>query len=299
MNYRYTEEEITEAHNTNLVRFLESQGEEIKQTGSRSYWFHNGEPISIKDNVWFNFYTQEGGEAIAFVKEYFGVGFKDAVSLLIGKSASEIPKKEYVPKPKKPFVLPERNENSNRAFAYLVNTRGIDKEVVSTFMRCNLIYEDKHHHNVVFAGYSKNGEPKHAHMRGSGSETSFKMTTAGSDPSYSFHWKGNDNEMYLFEAPVDMLSYITLFPGDWKNHTYAAACSVSDKVLFQCLTDNPNIDTVHICFDNDEPGQKAAERILEKLSETGITVDILKPDLKDWNEDLLTTENPVSTLSMK
>ena len=76
----------------------------------------------------------------------------------------------------------------------------------------------------------------------------------------------------------------------WRNHSYAAACSVSDKVLFQCLQDNPNIDKVSICFDSDEPGQLAAQRISAKLLMQNIESEILVPVNKDWNEDLLCGE---------
>lgn len=87
-----------------------------------------------------------------------------------------------------------------------------------------------------------------------------------------------------------MLSFISMNKEDWRDHSYAAACSVSDKVLFQCLADNPGIDTVSICFDSDEPGQLAARRISAKLLMQGIETEILVPVNKDWNEDLLCGE---------
>ena len=78
---------------------------------------------------------------------------------------------------------------------------------------------------------------------------------------------------------------------NWINHSYAASCSVSDRVLFQCLKDNPNIKKVYLCFDNDEPGQIASDKISKKLSEKGIQSEILVPKLKDWNEDLQSAVN--------
>ncbi|MGN0475370.1 MAG: toprim domain-containing protein, partial [Acutalibacteraceae bacterium] len=67
----------------------------------------------------------------------------------------------------------------------------------------------------------------------------------------------------------------------------AASCSVSDRVLFQCLEDNLNIRKVFLCFDSDSPGQSAARSIAEKLKEQNIDFEILVPTAKDWNEDLL------------
>ena len=74
----------------------------------------------------------------------------------------------------------------------------------------------------------------------------------------------------------------------WYNHNYAASCSVSDRVLFQMLDDNSNLKKVYLCLDSDEAGQAAAARISEKLFTTrGISAEILVPQGKDWNEDLL------------
>lgn len=84
-----------------------------------------------------------------------------------------------------------------------------------------------------------------------------------------------------------MLSFISMHKTNWKNHSYAASCSVSDRVLFQCLKDNPNINYVYLCFDNNVPCQAAAYRISKKLSDMGIQSKILAPKFKDWNEDRL------------
>ena len=85
-----------------------------------------------------------------------------------------------------------------------------------------------------------------------------------------------------------MLSFISMQKEGWRQHSYAASCSVSDRVLFQTLKDNPNIRQVVLCLDSDEPGQTAAKRIADKLFVQGIASEILVPVHKDWNEDLLT-----------
>mgnify|MGYP001021596121 FL=1 len=107
---------------------------------------------------------------------------------------------------------------------------------------------------------------------------------------FSFHWHGTSDKIYLFEAPIDMLSYISMHKENWKEHSYAASCSVSDRVLFQCLKDNPNIKNVFLCFDNDEAGQTANKRIADKLNKLNIQNEILIPTHKDWNEDLTLSE---------
>ncbi len=178
----------------------------------------------------------------------------------------------------------------SRVFSYLLLTRGIDKDVLYEFVRRKMIYESSDFHNAVFVGYDSNGKPRHAHKRGTVTNNPYKGNAAGSQPEFSFHWHGTSDKIFLFEAPIDMLSFISMHKENWKNHSYAASCSVSDRVLFQCLKDNPNIKNVFLCFDNDEAGQTANKRIAEKLNSMNIQNKILVPTHKDWNEDILKNE---------
>ncbi len=86
---------------------------------------------------------------------------------------------------------------------------------------------------------------------------------------------------------MDMLSFISLHKEGWRQHSYAASCGVSDLVMWQMLKDNPQIDTVFLCRDNDERGQTANQRTAEALFEKGIQHKILILIRKDWNEDLI------------
>ena len=181
------------------------------------------------------------------------------------------------------------------------------------FANENMIYESADYHNAVFVGFDKNGIPRHANKRGIGRGSTFKGNAESSMDEFAFHRIGKSKYLYLFEAPIDMLSFISMQKTNdlqkillrenelkytkmferelaaaacrWKNHSYAASCSVSDRVLFQCLNDYPYIEKVYLCLDSDEPGQTAADRISTKLFALGIESEILVPIHKDWNED--------------
>ena len=165
--------------------------------------------------------------------------------------ADAVPRKENA----EPFELPLRNDNMRRVYAYLLTKRVIDKDVLNTFARHGMIYESADYHNAVFVGYDQNGVPRHASYRGTGTESTFRGNKPSSTPEYSFHWNGKSDRLYLFEAPIDMLSYISMHKDGWQQHSYAAACGVSDRVLFQMLKDNPSIKTVCLCLDNDDGGR--------------------------------------------
>ena len=283
--YYFSPEQAEIARRTNLVELLRSQGEQLKPSGSEYEWLCQGQKVTIRRNLWYHQYEQAGGNAVEFVRKFMGKTFVDAVEFLLQYNGEPLPDRPQ--QKREPFSLPEANSNMKRIFAYLVNQRGIDREVLYAFVHKRMVFESAKHHNAVFVGYDKDGIPRHAHKRSTASGGTYKCNAPGSQPEYSFHWAGTDGELYLFEAPIDLLSYITLHPEGWRSHSYAAACSVSDKVLFQMLMDHSNIHMVYICFDSDEPGQTAAQRISDKLFLRGIKSEILVPTHKDWNEDLV------------
>ena len=174
-----------------------------------------------------------------------------------------------------------------RVFSYLIKTCGIDPDIVLSFARMGLLYEEAGYHNAVFCGKDENGVMRHANKRGTLRNSTFKGNQAESLPQYSFHYSGTSDTIYFFEAPIDMLSYISLQKENWRAHSYAAACSVSDQVLFHQLKLHPNLKKCVLCLDNDLAGYRAGERICEKLLQAGYEVEVDYPRKKDWNEELL------------
>ena len=283
----FTDEPKEKARRTDLAGLLRSQGETLRKSGSELEWLDGSQKVTIRGNLWFHQYEQVGGDSIDFVRKFYHKSYPEAMEYLLGQSGGVLsvmsPARKVTPK----FELPPANDNMRRVFAYLLNRRGIDKDVLYAFVHKKMIYESAQYHNVVFVGFDKDGTPRHANKRGTGSASTYKGNAVGSQPEYSFHWTGKSDRLYLFEAPIDMLSFISMNKDGWRNHSYAAACSVSDKVLFQFMTDNPRINKVSICFDSDDPGQLAAQRITAKLVMQNIESEILVSVNKDWNEDLL------------
>ncbi len=283
----FTEEQKQQARQTDLCELLQRQGEKLKRSGKEYEWRDGSQKVTIRGNLWFHQYERVGGDAIDFVRRYMNMSYPEAMEYLLGNIGMGILNTSPpVTKEQKPFALPPKNDNNRRAYAYLLSRRGIDREVLNTFFNAGLIYESKDYHNAVFVGNDPQGVAVHAHKRGTGYESSYKGNVTGSDPRYSFHWHGNSESLYLFEAPIDMLSFISLHKDGWRNHSYAACCGVSDQVLFQLLKDNTNLKNVFLCLDNDEAGQAANKRITDKLRNNGIEPTVLIPRNKDWNEDV-------------
>lgn len=283
----FTKEQREQARRTDLAAFLIAQGEKVNRSGSEFEWLDGSQKVTIRGHLWYHQYEQKGGDAVDFVRRFYNKDYVEAVEMLLNNYGDQIINSPSIERERKPFELPPRNERMSRVFSYLLLTRGVDKDVLFEFVRRKMIYESADYHNAVFVGYDSSGKPRHAHKRGTVTSNSYKGNVAGSQPEFSFHWHGTSDKIFLFEAPIDMLSFISMHKDNWKNHSFAASCSVSGRVLFQCMKDNPNIKNVYLCFDNDEAGQKANKRLTEKLNSINIPNEILIPTNKDWNEDLI------------
>ena len=244
----FTKEQREQARRTDLANFLINQGEKVKKSGLEYEWLDGSQKVTIRGHLWYHQYELKGGDAVDFVRRFYNKNYAEAVEMLLNNCGGQIITSPPIEKSHKPFELPPRNDRMSRVFSYLLLTRGIDKDVLYEFVRRKMIYESLDFHNAVFVGYDSNGKPRHAHKRGTVTSNSYKGNVAGSQPEFSFHWHGTSNKIFLFEVPIDMLSYISMHKENWKRHSYAASCSVSDRVLFQCLNDNPNIKNVFLCL---------------------------------------------------
>lgn len=285
----FTEEQKLRAGSVDLEEFLRCRGEKLLVSG-REKRLAGDHSITVRGNEWYDHAAERGGGPVSFVQTYYGLSYPEAMSLLLGGEVRKIypPAQERKEQPPKEFVLPERSENMRRVYGYLMKHRHIDKDVITHFARAGTLYEDAEYHNCVFIGRDENGTARHAHKRSTNSfGEAFRINVEGSDPKYSFHHIGRDGSLYVFEAPIDLLSFITLYPRGWEDHSYVACCGTSIQPVLKTLEQMPVRDTVYLCLDNDDAGHKASRRMADQLRELGVTTERIVPMLKDWNEDLV------------
>ena len=285
----FTEEQKQQAASVDLERFLLCRGEKLITSG-REKRLARDHSVTVRGNEWYDHAEERGGHAVSFVQKFYGLNYPEAVSLLLGgdtgnafPAASE---KEH--EEPKPFELPPANSDMRRVYAYLVKRRGIDRDIVTAFARAKLLYEDAEYHNAVFVGTDADGVARHAHKRSTNSEgKAFRLNVEVSNPKHSFHHIGTDGRLYVFEAPIDLLSYITLNPENWQEHSYVACCGTSSHPVLELVAQHPEIKAVYLCLDNDEAGHTACKRMEALLEMVGVQTMQLIPFGKDWNDDLL------------
>ena len=299
MSYiRFTEEEKQLANSVDLELFLRQRGETLEKAGREYKLIYTDgggkhDSITLNGSSWYDHRNRVGGGAIRFMQHFYGLDFQQAVSELLGKNFTQLSRSPPVKAAEekqapKEFVLPEANSNMHRVFAYLIKQRYISADIIAYFAKAHKLYEDKEHHNAVFVGTDEQGVPRQAHKRSTSTYGhGFRQTIAGSDTKYSFSHFGKSDRLYVFEAPIDMLSYITLNPDDWQNDNYIAMNGVYENAVLTALDDHSSIREIVLCTDNDEGGIDAAERLKDILADKGyVTVSRIYPKNKDFNEDL-------------
>jgi len=292
----FTDEQKVVANSVDLESFLRSRGERLKKVGRQYKLIYTDgsgrhDSITMSGNSWYDHKNQIGGGAIKFMQYFYGMNFTDAVQELLGYTVTPLARNipDTTPEPKKEFNLPPKNKTMNRVYAYLIKQRCIDPELVSYFAKEGKIYEDSEHHNAVFVGYDENGVPRQAHKRSANSYgKTFRATVEGSDTDYSFSHYGTSGRLYVFEAPVDMLSFITLHPDNWQEHSYITMNGIYESAVMKALETHKNLQHIVICTDNDEGGIDAYDRLSDLLHEREYTnITRIYPTYKDFNEDLM------------
>lgn len=288
----FTDKQKERANSVDLVDFLQRQGVKLLPSG-RDKRLASDHSVTVRGNRWYDHSAQEGSYAIDLVKRLYNLSFPEAVSLLLGGEQGveyRQHSKSSEPEQRKPFVLPPAHTDMRRVFAYLIKQRCISREVLSEFAREKLLFEDAEYHNAVFVGFDEKGVARHAHKKSTATGSDFRINVEGSHPAYSFHYiskNPNPHNLFVFEAPIDLLSYISLHPQNWKNASSVALNGVSEQPVLKLLELYPQLQKVTLCLDNDDAGLKAASRIHKTLKEQGVedvVYDISSH--KDWNEDL-------------
>lgn len=311
---KYSPEDREKAMNVSLTALAVSLGYTPQRQG-RHYNLKEMDSLVIyNDRSWHRWSgkgIRTGGSQIDFMLEFGGAtSVPEAIQklLLFRREANAVvqmvTKVEGHPRAEtsqsNEMVLPPKNGNFKRLYAYLMQTRGLSQEVVSEFVRRNLIYEDSLHHNIVYCGYDPEGNIRYAGLRGTADiyGKKFKMDVPGNDKNYGVNIVNpNSTELKVFESVIDCMSYIDLTKDMESNKLILGM--VDDHPLVRYLENYDHIRVISLCLDNDAAGHKAVygkaynnqnpkPGLKEKYENKGYTVNVeIPPKGKDWNETLL------------
>lgn len=281
-----------------LMNYRE-QGTLIKH-GKNDYIHNVHDSLHFSNGKWFWFSRGFGGiSALDYLEKVEGYPKDEARKEIANAMRLSPSMKFYQNEVRKPFILPQKDKNNNMIINYLTKKRHIDLDIVNYFIENNMLYQDKNFKNAVFVGY-KGSTPAYAFKRSIFDSQRFDH--AGSNKAYSFNLTNtSSNTLHVFEACIDLLSYLTILKlndKSWLDQSYlslaGAAVQLSKKnepdlpiALRSYLERHPNINHIVLHLDNDEVGIKASEQIIKVLP-IKYTYKIDSPkQYKDINEMLI------------
>lgn len=294
-----TDEQINHCHAVDLVRLAEEKGFELKKVGVNAYKIDGfgGLYINGEKNCWNCFNAGKGGGPIQFLMFIEKVSWVKATDQLLQGQVALVPDITFArqkrQEEKEPFVLPEKNKTFKHVIAYLLHTRKLDKEIVYHFIQTEQLYENDKK-SCVFVAYDEQKIPRSASYRSTGSYV-MKGNVINSDKHFVFAKEGTGDQAFIFESPIDLMSYLTLLYqadkrcrlGNLPQH-FISLEGLANIGLDHYLEEHPEIKKLTFCLDNDEWGQKGYERLSKRYEDHyRITRHHPEAPAKDFNEMLV------------
>lgn len=256
--------------------------------GHQSYfWNSKGEKGSIIDFV---------------INNCRGVNnFKEAVELLanyINNPSFNVKNDEYEPNVNKKsnnkeLVLNYSKKGMKRTFGYLCSTRKIQYKIITELINKGLIKQDIKD-NIMFLHIDENDNIVGADIKGTSSYRKFKGVLENSNQNYGFSFTVGRSikNIYVFEAPIDLISYYQLFKGELHNSLLLSlGGSAKTKIISTYLNIYKEIENIFICSDNDDAGIKCYINCKESYKDKYNIIDnrqmLIKNNVKDFNELLV------------
>ena len=298
---RLPAENIKAAREVQLVDFLNTYrpGELVRK--SRDEYCtksHSSLRITPSKNLFHWCSQSKGGRgALDYLLTVEGMSFRSAVMLLnemelVPFQQARAATAESVRT--HDFTLPRPDKNAQAATAYLMH-RGISPKVLRYCLNEGILYQTTrgNYRNCVFVGKDDGGVPRSAFQRGC--QGTYRGDVTGSQKKYGFLMQAENPDcdtVELYEAPIDAMSGATLRQytdiGKWRSVHYLALGGLNHQPIEYFLSQHPQVKTVVLCFDRDEPGLRFADTVAQRLAERGFNVEKRLPAVgKDYNESLI------------
>ena len=292
-------EQVKLAREVDLLSYLQAnEPGELRKSGPNEYRTATHGSLVISNGLWiWNRGQVAGKSAIDYLIKIRGMGFIDAVEMVLGSRAS--PSFSFLPaekakQPRPDFKLPEAAPFPSNVVSYL-QWRGISPEVIRRCLDAGILYESRKYRNAVFVGKDADGVARFACLRGI--KGGFRADAPGSDKRYSFSLpaeKPGSRHLAVFESPLDLLSHASLQQRDgwdWDGHRLSLG-GTSPAALTAFLERNPQIIRAMLHLDNDIAGITAARKIRAQLAGDSrfshIRASVNPPrGVKDYNDALL------------
>lgn len=284
---KYDKNDIEEIKKIDIVEWIKYENFEIDEITPSTARIKNNNALVIdrRKNLWNCFNSNEGGSIIDLVMKLKHLSYLEALNELSKSSLSKVVNYNE----NLNVTLPIKCNNNNIIIEYLVHKRKINEKILYYYIETGLIFQEIGYNNCVFVSKDENNNIKGAFIRGTSS--TFKMMKKNSKKKYPFVKKGELKRIYVFESPIDLLSYETLAFLSANRIMYETLISLNGLTIealdFYVEHNQKEVKEIVLCIDNDIPADNFANIITNRFDKFGIKVIRHKPQNKDFNEDLI------------
>lgn len=252
-----------------------------KDKRDRSKWHTPAGTISMIGQKFFNWTENTGGGgAIDLVMCIHGFNFHQALKWLENNfnCSNTVPVQINRAVPHPQFIPPKRDPSKmSQAVQYLNNQRCISDKTIKALIKSGRFYAD-YRQNAVFVLLGKENKAVGAELIGTTSVRWRGMARGTKKNQGCFYFKvGAPNHIVICESAIDAISYCSLY----KNCMALSTSGVNSEPAWLPGLLKQSIP-VYCGFDNDEVGEQMAKLMIKKHT----AIQRLKPNKKDWNEDL-------------
>lgn len=192
------------------------------------------------------------------------------------------------------LILPERDINMRKVFAYLTKTRCIAQSIVQDMVNRKILYQDKNG-NCVFVGYDIEDKNKiiFATKRGTNTKKPFYGDVKGCNYDKCLYIDNDSDILCVTEAVIDAMSIMTMTVNDDTKFDYLVLAGIGKWKCIDIYLKTGKFRKVIIAVDNDKAGIEIAEIIWNFMEQHYSSIEKSKvlPPLKqgkDWNKVLQT-----------
>lgn len=319
---RFTDEQIEKASKVSILQVAESLGIKVHKVGNSKYSYRSVENSGLVFSELKNTFHMHsslfgqaagtGGSVIDFVKIMTNLNFPQTVNKLLTENYDQVEIKNESSFKKEPFNDYFNRSADNKQTAvknYLINERKLDERIISHLMSKNYIKEDYYKQAIFY--HAKHGVKVGATVQGTvydpekfGKRGRFKGIAKNSESGFGFNVQLGEKveKLYVFESPIDALSYWSLHP-TLKNSMLASidGSSTKSNTVFNIMNylamehnfdDEEDINKfqVLLSMDNDAPdkfGKRSGQDFIQKF----LDYPIVRQQAPEYKENRLFIDN--------
>jgi len=279
------------ARNFSVEKALEKLGHFPKRTTEKEAWFLSpfrsetqaSFKVSKTKNRWYDHGEGIGGNVIDLVCKILKCSIKDTLMFLSDSIPINIIKKQHQFDTKAISIITDANieiikvqDITHPALIQYLNSRGISITIAKAYCK-EVWYKNKDHQ--FFAIGLKNNK--------GGWELRNKIFKNSSSPKSYTYIQNNTKQLIILEGMFDLLSLATLDGNLLKTSDILVLNSISFINAIEKYMSKYTL--VHLYLDNDTPGQKASQYLIDNYKHV-IDKSSSYKNYKDLN-DLLSHEN--------